>query len=79
MNGIAEIIISKHRNGATGGVHLKFLREFAKFVDLEDPLAMGEEDENGLTIPSKMNKDEAGMATNNDIGMNNSFDGPAPF
>lgn len=79
LKGIAEIIIAKHRNGATGDVHLKFIREFAKFVDLEDSLAMGEDDENGFTIPSKMNKDEAGMATNNDIGMNNGFDGPAPF
>lgn len=32
--GIAEIIISKHRNGPVGTVELGFLREFTKFVPL---------------------------------------------
>jgi replicative DNA helicase len=31
--GMAEIIISKHRNGPLDSVHLKFQKEFAKFVD----------------------------------------------
>ncbi len=33
--GIAEVIISKHRNGPTGTVKLAFLEEYAKFQDLE--------------------------------------------
>ena len=30
---LAEIIISKHRNGSLGSVRLRFLKEFVKFVD----------------------------------------------
>lgn len=80
LKGIAEIIIAKHRNGATGDILLKFVREFAKFVDLDDSLAMAEDDENGnsqTTYASKMNKEE-GRVINDDIGQNNGFD-PAPF
>ena len=80
LKGIAEIIVAKHRNGPTGDIHLKFIREYAKFVDLDDTLAMVEDDENGLIIPSKMNHDESGGGvTNNDIGTNNGFDDSAPF
>ncbi len=31
--GSAEIIIAKHRNGPLDSIHLRFLKEFAKFVD----------------------------------------------
>ena len=80
LKGIAEIIVAKHRNGPVGDIQLKFIREYAKFVDLDDSLAMVEEDENGFTIPSKMNHDESGGGlTNNDIGTNNGFDESAPF
>ena len=52
----------------TGDIHLKFVREFAKFVDLDDTLAMVDDDENGYgALSSKMNQDESGLA-NNDIG-----------
>ena len=33
--GIAEIIISKHRNGALDSIKLKFVNQLAKFVDLD--------------------------------------------
>ncbi|MDB5037343.1 MAG: replicative helicase [Bacteriovoracaceae bacterium] len=36
MPGIAEVIISKHRNGPTGLVKLAFLREFTRFENLAD-------------------------------------------
>ncbi len=32
-NGLAEILVSKHRNGALGTVQLKFIDRFAKFED----------------------------------------------
>lgn len=35
---VAEIIISKHRNGGLGTVELKFIKELTKFVDLDNPL-----------------------------------------
>ncbi len=61
-------------------VQLKFVREFAKFVDLDDTLAMVEEDENGnsqATFTSKMNLEHERLA-NDDIRHNSGFD-PPPF
>jgi len=37
QQGIAEVILSKHRNGPTGTVKLSFLRRYAKFADLAAP------------------------------------------
>jgi replicative DNA helicase len=34
QQGIAEVILAKHRNGPTGMVKLSFLRRYAKFADL---------------------------------------------
>src|SRR4029077_3326247 len=35
----AEVIIAKHRNGPLDSVHLKFQKEFAKFVEYEPSLS----------------------------------------
>lgn len=35
-HGLAEVIISKHRNGALGTVNLRFVDKFAKFVDVQE-------------------------------------------
>ncbi|MEZ5069805.1 MAG: replicative DNA helicase [Bacteroidales bacterium] len=76
LKGIAEIIVAKHRNGPVGDVQLKFVREFAKFVDLDDTLAMVSDGSDGqATFQSSMNR-ELG---NDDIGMNSGFEGPVPF
>ncbi len=56
MIGIAEIIVAKHRNGATADVQLKFKNTYAKFLNKDDvtdddnPYASGYQ-----TISSKMN------------------------
>jgi replicative DNA helicase len=34
--GMAEIIVAKHRNGATGEIILRFRSEYAKFMNLDD-------------------------------------------
>jgi replicative DNA helicase len=54
--GIAEIIVAKHRNGATGDVQLKFKNIYAKFLNKDD----FDKDDNPFnatyqTISSKMN------------------------
>ena len=35
-HGLAEVIVSKHRNGALGTVNLRFVDKFAKFVDVQE-------------------------------------------
>ena len=65
----AEIIISKHRNGALGSVYLRFIKEYVKFTEpdrsmqFNDPLARSEGFNDPMntaiiTRPSKMNTDE---------------------
>ncbi|MDR2234181.1 MAG: replicative DNA helicase [Tannerella sp.] len=40
--GMAEIIIAKHRNGATGDVRLRFKNEYAKFLNLDEDVPVRE-------------------------------------
>ena len=60
LAGIAEIIIAKHRNGATADVQLKFKNTYAKFLNKDDVM----EDDNPFdsggyqVISSKMNDTE---------------------
>lgn len=49
--GLAEIIIAKHRNGATGDVLLRFKSEFARFQNLDDDYNFGA----GQNFTSKIN------------------------
>ncbi|HER09260.1 MAG TPA: replicative DNA helicase [Bacteroides sp.] len=82
LKGIAEIILSKHRNGPVGDVQLKFIREYAKFVDLDDTLAMVV-DENGTalaTFQSRINQEgnKKGLSED-DMEANNGFDDSIPF
>jgi replicative DNA helicase len=79
--GVAEIIIAKHRNGATGDVHLSFKKELAKFTDMALPLS-DKFDSFGKTYSSKMNIDEelasAGISSNNRFD-NRSGSNDSPF
>lgn len=52
--GVAEIIIAKHRNGATGEINLSFRNELAKFMDMTNTI--------DNTFSSKMNSDAELMA-----------------
>ena len=54
--GVAEIIIAKHRNGATGDIHLSFKKELAKFTDMETQFGSGFGG-GAKTFSSKMNDD----------------------
>lgn len=56
--GITEIIIAKHRNGATGTVNLKFINKFAKFVNLDSfsDASPFDADAGIVTMGSKMNE-----------------------
>lgn len=55
--GMAEIIIAKHRNGSTGDVILRFKKEYAKFMNPEDDLVPipGAENFNSNIRGSRMN------------------------
>ncbi len=71
LMGVAEIIIAKHRNGATGDVHLSFKKELAKFSDMD---TVGKDfDAVSQTFSSKMNEDE-GNAFREGISANSAFD-----
>ena len=69
LRGVAEIIISKHRNGATGEVYLSFRKELAKFSDLETHISKSA-GAPGYVYSSKMNEDsvllEAGSMPRNE-------------
>jgi replicative DNA helicase len=59
LNGIAELIVQKHRNGALGTINLRYVARYARFEDLEDSYY---DDEfiptapvNEIIMPSRMN------------------------
>jgi replicative DNA helicase len=58
LQGTAELIVAKHRNGALDSVNLRYVARFARFEDLEEqyygqfaPIAPPNE----ITMPSRMN------------------------
>lgn len=65
--GIGEIIISKHRNGATGSVNLKFISKFAKFTDVDSFASADQygDDPGIITKGSRMNE-ERGLPAGSD-------------
>ena len=56
LRGMAEIIIAKHRNGATGEILLRFKGEFAKFQNLDDDMVIPSPDDPVAIVGSKMNQ-----------------------
>lgn len=60
LDGVAEIIVAKHRNGPTDTIKLKFVKEYTRFENLDEfsfP-AFGDEDGGSITKPSRMNMDD---------------------
>ena len=79
--GVAEIIIAKHRNGATGDIHLSFKKELAKFSDMETQFAHSFGGMN-QTFSSRMNDDDdfgKGISTNKDFESQKISSSNAPF
>ncbi len=79
--GVAEIIIAKHRNGATADVHLRFKKELAKFSDMETQFDSGFGGE-AKTFSSKMNDDDeaaAGISSNNNFDNQKTKTSDTPF
>jgi replicative DNA helicase len=67
-NGLAEFILSKHRHGSLGTVHMKFIKHLAKFADYSafadngfggDSISPNTafSDSGTITVGSKMNED----------------------
>jgi replicative DNA helicase len=60
VRGVCELIISKHRNGSTGSVNLKFITHFTKFTELNEEgsdqgSSINQPNPNYLTFTSKLN------------------------
>ncbi len=66
LRGIAQIIIAKHRNGATGDIDLRFKHEYARFMNEEDDENFGY---GGQLIESHINSSapQPAMPTNYDL------------
>lgn len=67
MEGLSEIIVAKHRNGATATVNLKFISNFAKFANPDEgfvPETMNYEADSFssdfMTYGSRINQEESG-------------------
>ncbi len=65
MKGVGEIIVAKHRNGATDTVKLRFIDYCAKFTNLDDPnfsdlsdTTYNNNNPNIITMPSRINDED---------------------
>ncbi len=84
LRGIAEIILAKHRNGPIGDIQLKFIKELAKFTDLEEaliePLVDDPTQSMAVTKGSRMNENLAGFGFNkDDLSKNADYVDDIPF
>ena len=74
--GLAEIIIAKHRNGAVGDVQLRFIGEYARFANIDEPGTFKSSDGEvpDTIVPSRMNS----AAINPDDPINSLTEDMAP-
>ena len=82
LHGMAQIIIAKHRKGATGDVLLTFRGEFTRFENPEDSRLgsrkqQAANDNGGEILGSKVNGDHSVSTDQSPFGYGN--DGPLPF
>ena len=65
--GLATVIVAKHRNGAVDDVNLRFIKELAKFKDLEDGISemLPSSDTEYQVHGSKMNSQDFGANASN--------------
>jgi replicative DNA helicase len=78
---MAQIIIAKHRKGATGDVLLTFRGEFTRFENPEDRRLSSKSSSNeggGEIIGSRMNGDQQSATTESPFA-GDAPDGPLPF
>ncbi len=71
LQGVAQIIIAKHRNGATDDVDLFFANDYAMFVNTRqeyDRLKAKSSNENTTLLSSKTNKKQKPQTVESDIG-----------
>ncbi len=76
--GLGQIIVAKHRNGATDDIWLRFRAQYAKFQNEDD--AIPPDELNGV-FHSKMNEtaDTAYIETSDGMSVNGSFGEDRPF
>ena len=80
LKGMAEFIIAKHRNGATGIVRLKFRHQFARFEDYEDnSAAPPPQSQYGSTKTSTVSPEEAASIDSMKVNMPENSAGSMPF
>ncbi len=78
--GLAEILIEKHRNGATGVVPLRFIERIATFVDFDSPLDPLESDLDSVTLPSRENDSDDDLSGFDNLQPDDSLEGKGePF
>jgi replicative DNA helicase len=80
LHGMAQIIIAKHRKGATGDVLLTFRGEYTRFENPEDrrlsSKAAPADDTGGEIRGSRLNEGDSQLPPPEGFS---SFDGPMPF
>ena len=79
LNGVANIILAKHRNGAVGDVQLKFTSELAKFSDLERNDFGDDADFGNLPVSDEFDTGGGGNTITRSSRMDDDFEDDAPF
>ena len=65
LRGLAQIIVAKHRNGATDSIWLRFRGKYAKFQNEEEAI---DPDEMGLGAPGSGESVSVQSSMNSDLG-----------